>query len=100
MDTDKNTNLKVGIFSGGAGSRLWPVSRQDRPKQFQPLTGPESLFQHMIGLLARGFGIDNLFVFSGRAYVDRIREQVPDLPPENIVAEPEMRDTLAAMGYA
>ena len=35
------TDFKVAIFSGGAGTRLWPVSRRARPKQFQPLTGPE-----------------------------------------------------------
>src|SRR5579875_3523007 len=94
------SDFKIAIFSGGAGSRLWPVSRQARPKQFQPLTGPESLFQHVIGLLARRFGSENLFVFTGRDYITIIREQTPQLPHENIVAEPEMRDTLAAVGYA
>lgn len=93
-------DLKIAIFSGGAGSRLWPVSRQARPKQFQPLIGPESLFQHIVRILERGFGIENLFVITGRDYVAAIREQAPNLPPENIVAEPEMRDTLAAVGYA
>lgn len=93
-------DIKIAIFSGGAGSRLWPVSRRARPKQFQPLTGPESLFQHMIGLLERSFGIENLFVFTGRDYVAAVREQTPRLPSENVVAEPEMRDTLAAVGYA
>lgn len=93
-------DFKIAIFSGGAGSRLWPVSRRAQPKQFQPLTGPESLFQHMVGLLERGFGIENLFVFTGRDYVEAIRAQTPNLPPDNIIAEPEMRDTLAAVGYA
>jgi len=96
----RDSSVKIAIFSGGAGSRLWPVSRRARPKQFQPLTGPESLFQHMIGLLDRSFGIENLFVFTGRDYIDAVREQTPRLPVENIVAEPEMRDTLAAVGYA
>ena len=94
------SDFKIAIFSGGAGSRLWPASRRARPKQFQPLTGPQSLFQHMMGLLERGFGIENLFVFTGRDYVEAIREQTPNLPPQNIIAEPEMRDTLAAVGYA
>lgn len=94
------SSIKIAIFSGGAGSRLWPVSRRDRPKQFQPLTGDESLFQHMVGLLERDFGLDNLFVITGRDYVDAIQQQVPRLPHANIVAEPEMRDTLAAVGYA
>lgn len=92
-------NLKIAIFSGGAGSRLWPVSRRNSPKQFQPLTGDESLFQHMVNLLS-DFGLENLFVITGRDYVAAIQEQVPALPESNIVAEPEMRDTLAAVGYA
>ena len=94
------SGIKIAIFSGGAGSRLWPVSRRDRPKQFQPLTGDESLFQHMVGLLEGVFGLENLFVITGRDYVDAIQQQVPELPHTNIVAEPEMRDTLAAVGYA
>ncbi len=93
-------DFKVVIFSGGAGSRLWPVSRRASPKQFQPLIGPESLFQHIVRILERGFGIENLIVITGRDYVEPIRAQAPNLPPENIVAEPEMRDTLAAVGYA
>jgi len=98
---DNVGKVKVAIFSGGVGSRLWPVSRRDRPKQFQLLTGgPHSLFQHMLGLLEKQFGIENIFVFTGSDHVDAIRGQMPDLPHENIVAEPEMRDTLAAVGYA
>jgi mannose-1-phosphate guanylyltransferase len=93
-------DIKIAIFSGGAGSRLWPVSRLELPKQFQPLTGSESLFQQIVRILERGFGLQNLFVVTGRHYVEAIRQQVPDLSPDNIIAEPEMRDTLAAVGYA
>lgn len=92
--------IKVAIFSGGAGSRLWPVSRRARPKQFQPLVGPESLFRQMILLLGETFGMENLFVFTGKDYIESVHEHAPELPPENVVAEPEMRDTLAAVGYA
>ncbi len=93
-------DIKIAIFSGGAGSRLWPVSRLQLPKQFQPLTGSESLFQQIVRILERGFGLDNLFVVTGRNYVEAIRQQVPDVSPDHIIAEPEMRDTLAAVGYA
>jgi mannose-1-phosphate guanylyltransferase len=76
------------------------MSRLGRPKQFQPLVGADSLFQLMVRRLAHGFDIQNVFVSTGEQYRDLILEQVPDLPPENIIAEPEMRDTLAAVGYA
>jgi mannose-1-phosphate guanylyltransferase len=76
------------------------MSRAGRPKQFQPLVGTDSLFQLMVRRLADGFGIENVFVSTGDQYRDIVLEQAPDLPPENIIAEPEMRDTLAAVGYA
>jgi mannose-1-phosphate guanylyltransferase len=95
-----STNLRAILFSGGAGSRLWPLSRRARPKQFQPLVGPDSLFQLMVRRLERAIGLEHIFVSTGEIYRDVVLEQVPDLPPENVIAEPEMRDTLAAVGYA
>ena len=92
--------LKLLLFCGGSGTRLWPMSRVDRPKQFQPLVGSRSLFQLMVGRLAEGFGIENVFVSTGDTYRDLVLDQVPSLPAENIIGEPEMRDTLAAVGYA
>ncbi len=92
--------FKAILFSGGAGSRLWPLSRRSRPKQFQPLLGTHSLFQLMVGRLERLIGIDNVFVSTGATYRDIVLEQVPSLPPGNVLAEPEMRDTLGAVGYA
>jgi mannose-1-phosphate guanylyltransferase len=88
------------LFSGGAGSRLWPLSRRSRPKQFQPLVGEHSLFQLMVRRLEILIGIENVYVSTGEVYRDIVLEQVPNLPPENVLAEPEMRDTLAAVGYA
>jgi len=88
------------LFSGGAGSRLWPLSRRARPKQFQPLLGSDSLFQLMVRRLETRIGLENIYVSTGEIYRDLVLEQVPDLPPDNVIAEPEMRDTLAAVGYA
>ena len=92
--------FKAILFSGGSGSRLWPMSRRARPKQFQPLIGRDSLFQLMVRRLERLIGIQNVFVSTGLVYRDMVLEQVPNLPPDNVLAEPEMRDTLAAVGYA
>ncbi|HWE64850.1 MAG TPA: sugar phosphate nucleotidyltransferase [Chloroflexota bacterium] len=97
MNTDQ---LHAILFSGGAGSRLWPLSRRARPKQFQPLVGPASLFQLMVRRLERATDITHIFVSTGQIYRDVVLEQVPELPPDNVLAEPEMRDTLAAVGYA
>lgn len=92
--------FKAILFSGGAGSRLWPLSRRSRPKQFQPLVGPNSLFQLMVRRLETRIGIENIYISTGEVYRDIVLEQIPNLPPENVIAEPEMRDTLAAVGYA
>ncbi|HEY8284498.1 MAG TPA: sugar phosphate nucleotidyltransferase [Chloroflexota bacterium] len=95
-----NDPFRAILFSGGAGSRLWPLSRRARPKQFQPLVGPDSLFQLMVRRLAASIGLENIFVSTGEVYRDLVLEQIPGLPAENVLAEPEMRDTLAAVGYA
>src|SRR6516164_3141279 len=96
----KAAPMKMVLFCGGSGTRLWPMSRASRPKQFQPLVGELSLFQMMMRRLERGFGLDNVFVSTGEIYHDLILEQAPALPPDHIITEPEMRDTLAAVGYA
>ena len=102
MPEPKNVDIKLLLFCGGSGTRLWPMSRVSRPKQFQPLIGSDSLFQLMVRRLARGFGIENVFVSTGDQYRGLVMEQIGDLgfPEENIIAEPEMRDTLAAVGFA
>lgn len=92
--------MKIVLFCGGSGTRLWPMSRAARPKQFQPLVGSSSLFQLMVRRLARGFGIDNIYISTGSIYRALVLEQTPELPAQNIIAEPEMRDTLACVGYA
>ena len=93
-------DLKIALFCGGTGTRMWPASRIEKPKQFQPLVGKESMFQQAVRRIKKGFPIKDVFVITGRNYVGLVVEQAPDLPLENIIIEPEMRDTLAAVGYA
>lgn len=93
-------DLKIALFCGGSGTRMWPMSRKSLPKQFQALVGDKSLFQQAIARLKKGFPIKDIFVVTGRSQVGLVLEQEPDLPLENVIIEPEMRDTLAAFGYA
>ena len=95
-----NERINAILFSGGAGSRLWPLSRRARPKQFQPLIGEDSLFQLMVRRLESSVGLDRIFISTGQVYRELVLEQIPELPAGNIIAEPEMRDTLAAVGFA
>ena len=98
MQTHKD--LKIALFCGGTGTRMWPASRRDKPKQFQPLVGRESMFQQAVRRIKKGFPTKDVFVITGRQYVGLVVQQAPDLPLENVIIEPEMRDTLAAVGYA
>ncbi|MBI2012518.1 mannose-1-phosphate guanylyltransferase [Candidatus Curtissbacteria bacterium] len=93
-------DLKIALFCGGAGTRMWPASRKDKPKQFQPLVGRQSMFQQAVGRIKKGFPLKDVFVVTGREYVGLVLKQEPDLPLENVIIEPEMRDTLAAVGFA
>lgn len=93
-------DLKIVLFCGGSGTRMWPASRRDKPKQFQPLVGDTSMFQQAMARIKKGFPIRDVFVITGRQYVGLVVQQEPDLPLENVIIEPEMRDTLAAVGFA
>jgi len=95
-----HNDLKIALFCGGAGTRMWPASRRSKPKQFQPLVGSESMFQQALRRIKKGFPIKDVYVITGREYVGLVVQQEPDLPLENVIIEPEMRDTLAAVGYA
>ena len=96
----EESNLKIALFCGGSGTRMWPASRKDKPKQFQALVGNESMFQGAVRRIKKGFPIKDVFVVTGRQYVGLVLQQEPDLPLENVIIEPEMRDTAAAVGYA
>lgn len=92
--------LKIVIFCGGRGTRIWPISRKKRPKQFQPLVGGKSMFRQTVERLLKGFEPESLFVITGKGYLSLVKEQASEIPPQNLIAEPQMRDTLAAVGLA
>jgi len=100
MEKIQMGKLKIVLFCGGHGTRMWPMSRKDKPKQFQPLIGSQSMFAQMVKRLEKGFSPEDIFVVTGREYVGHVVQQAPKLPLENIIIEPEMRDTLAAVGLA
>ncbi len=90
------------ILAGGKGERFWPLSRQQRPKQFLSLDGSgRSLLQATADrLLDISGGWQNLWVVSRGDLIDALREQLPDLPPENLLLEPEGRDTAPAVAWS
>ena len=99
MEKTPNSNLKVVIFCGGTGTRIWPMSRKDKPKQFQSLIGNTSMFRQALDHLLIGFDPKNIYVSTGYQYSSLILKEAPEIPKENLIVEPEMRDTAAAVGF-
>lgn len=88
------------IIAGGKGERFWPRSRGDRPKQFLSLLGENSLLQQSRERIAEMFVPENILVVTGQEHLDLARQQLPDLPPENFIIEPEGRNTAPCIGLA
>jgi mannose-1-phosphate guanylyltransferase len=92
--------LHAILFAGGAGQRLWPLSRRNSPKQFTPLMGTQSSIQLAVERLTHVVPPANIFVGTNRAYADILRTQLPALPERNYILEPSRRDVAAAVGLA
>jgi len=88
------------IMAGGGGTRLWPVSRKDRPKQLLPLLGEKTLFQSTVARLSDLFPSDRILVVTVDEQKREIRRQVPEIPEENYLIEPVPRGTASVVGLA
>ncbi len=93
-------NLYAVIMAGGIGSRFWPESRRARPKQFLKVLGDDTLIQKTVSRLTGLITAENCFVVTNEDYVEQTREQLPDVPPDNILAEPVGRNTAPCILYA
>ncbi len=90
--------MRVVILAGGSGSRLWPMSRSDVPKQFCKLTSDKTMLEETLDRF-KNYSADKKFIATTEQLVDEIKEILPDFPEENIIVEPEKRDTAPAMGF-
>lgn len=93
--------VHVVIMAGGIGSRFWPMSTPEYPKQFVDILGSgRSMIQSTVERFAPLCPMENFWVVTSRDYVPVIREQLPELPVENILAEPAARNTAPCVAYA
>jgi len=91
--------MKILIFAGGAGTRLWPLSRTKSPKQFAQFFEGKSTLQLAVERVEE-FGFENIYISTNKDYVEIIKEQIPQIPKENILEEPAKRDLAAAIGLS
>jgi len=88
------------IMAGGTGTRLWPLSRQNRPKQSLTLAGDRTMFQLAVDRILPVFPLERILVITRLEHASTLMTQFPDLPEENFILEPEGRGTAPAIGLA
>jgi mannose-1-phosphate guanylyltransferase len=88
------------ILAGGVGSRFWPLSTPERPKQLLPLVNDKPLLINTFDRLGDIVPVERTLVLTNAGLADAIGRAVPSLPPENIIAEPRPAGTAAALTWA
>jgi mannose-1-phosphate guanylyltransferase len=101
MNNPYTKDTYVLIMAGGVGSRFWPKSRNNFPKQFIDILGiGKSLLQLTFERFLKICPKENIYILSNEQYSKLIREQLPDLSPENIISEPSRNNTAPCITYA
>ncbi|SFI35267.1 mannose-1-phosphate guanylyltransferase [Halpernia frigidisoli] len=96
----ENKNQYCVIMAGGIGSRFWPMSTQKNPKQFQDILGTgRTMIQQTFDRISKLIPAENIFVITNKEYIDISHQQLPQVPLENIVGEPVMKNTAACNLY-
>ena len=90
--------MYAAIMAGGSGTRLWPKSRREKPKQFQNLYSEKSLLQETVRRLEPLIKQDDIFIIANKNHEPTVREQLSWLPEGNYVGEPIGKDTAPAVG--
>ena len=89
------------IMAGGVGSRFWPLSRANKPKQFLDILGTgKTLLQQTYDRFVRIIPSENIYIVSNKEYEIIIKDQIPDISSENILLEPFRRNTAPCIAYA
>lgn len=92
--------MQALILAGGSGTRFWPLSRKRRPKQLLALEGERSLLRETVDRLRPLVEPGAVWVCTTRALAEDVRRELPDVPPHQILLEPEGRNTAPAIGWS
>ncbi len=94
-------NTYVVLMAGGVGSRFWPLSREEHPKQFLDLLGiGKSLLQITYNRFLKDFSPSQIYIVTSKQYLDEINSQIPSLPISNILLEPQRKNTAPCILYS
>lgn len=93
LNSEDDSMLCGLIMAGGKGTRFWPLSTDDRPKQFLSLISERTMIQTTVDRILPIIPIERIFVCTSKKYFDLVKEQLPELPERNIIVEPEGRNT-------
>lgn len=88
------------IMAGGRGTRFWPLSTDEKPKQFLNLVSERSMLQMTVDRLKGIVDEDKIFIITGKSYEELVKNQVPNIPSENIILEPLGRNTAPCIALA
>ncbi len=92
--------MKFLIMAGGKGTRLWPVSRAEKPKQFQKLVSDRTMLQETTERLLPKFSIKDVYIATNKIYAEEVCRELPDLPKSNIISEPSFQERASAMALS
>lgn len=93
--------MKFIITAGGQGTKLWPMSRESKPKQFQPIIGERTLFRYQIDTLLTAYKPEDIFISTKEIYLDLVKKDANEIPSENIIIEPPYKKNRGpGEGYA
>lgn len=96
-----NKNNYVAIMAGGIGSRFWPASRTEKPKQFLDILGTgKTLLQQTVARFEHICPKENILILTNEDYISLVKEQLPELSDNNILAEPARKNTAPCIAYA
>ncbi len=90
--------MRIVILAGGGGSRMWPMSRSNRPKQFYNLISEKTMLEDALARFS-DYPKDKLFISTTAKLFPKIKKILPSFREENIIVEPSQKDTAPAMGY-
>ncbi len=99
-ETKDNSNIYIAIMAGGIGSRFWPLSRVNYPKQFLDILGTgKTLIQQTFDRFTKLVPTENIFVITANEYLEIVKEQLPSISHDNILGEPFRKNTAPCIAY-